>query len=246
MKALILCAGKGERLLPLTATIPKPMVQIAGKPLLSYNLQLCRKYGINEIAINTSHLPEKIKSFFKDGSEFGVNLHYSHEPELLGTSGALNNFRDFFTEDFLVIYGDNLTDLNLESLISFHKEKKSLATLALRRKPKEYETQSLIFADNDMRISKFIEKPSPEQVEAVSSEFKLINSGIYVLSNKILDYIPAGFSDFAYNIFPSLISANHPIHGFIMDSCYFREVGKMEKYKRARQEIESGEIKLNL
>ena len=113
MKALILCAGKGERLRPLTDTIPKPMVPINNKPLLEYNILLCKKHGITEIAINTSYLPEQIKQYFGNGEKFGVNIHYSYEPELLGTSGSVNNFRDFLDETFVVIYGDAVTDIDL-------------------------------------------------------------------------------------------------------------------------------------
>ena len=104
MKALILCAGKGERLKPLTAAIPKPMIQIKNKPVLEYLIMLCKKHGIKEIAINTSYLPEKIKECFANGEKFGVKIIYSFEKELLGTAGALNNFRDFFNESFFVIY----------------------------------------------------------------------------------------------------------------------------------------------
>ncbi|MCX6750716.1 MAG: nucleotidyltransferase family protein [Candidatus Pacearchaeota archaeon] len=115
MKALILCAGEGKRLMPLTEKTPKPMVLINGKPLLEYNIKLLKFYGIKDIAINTSHLPEKIKEYFGDGEKWGVKITYSYEPNLLGTAGALNNFRDFFgKDDFFVIAADNLTDIHLK------------------------------------------------------------------------------------------------------------------------------------
>lgn len=245
MKALILCAGKGERLRPLTETIPKPMVPINEKPLLEYNILLCKKNGIKDIAINTSYLSEKIKEYFKNGRNWGVNLKFSSEPELLGTSGALNNFKDFFKDDsFVVIYGDNLTDIDLTEMIKYHKKNKGIATLAIRKKPKDYKTQSLILADKDLKINKFIEKPSDKQVMDLAEEYKLINSGIYVLEPNILEFIPSGFSDFAYDIFPKAINAGEKIYGFLMDKYYFREVGKIEKYNLAKEEIESGKIKL--
>lgn len=244
MKAIILCAGRGERLRPLTDTIPKPMVPIDNKPALLYNIELCKKHGILDIAINTSYLSEKIKEYFGDGSKFGVNIKYSFEKDLLGSSGALNNFKDFFKENFIVIYGDNLTNLDLTKLIKYHKKKQGIATICLRKKEKNYKTQSLIFADSELRLTSFLEKPPEEQVQKLSGNFKLINSGIYVLSPKIFGYIPSGFSDFAYDIFPTLIKKNENIYGFLIDDFYFREIGKIAKYLKAKEDIELGRVRL--
>jgi len=245
-KAIILCAGEGTRLLPLTKNIPKSMIPLGKYPLLEYNILLCKKNGIEEIFINTSYLPEKIKEYFGDGSKWGVKIIYSYEPRLLGTSGALNNFKQFLKEDiFVVIYGDNLTNIDLRKMFEYHKVKGGIATLALRKKPREYKTQSLILADKNLRVIEFIEKPSEDIVLEKSSEFKLINSGIYFFNSTILDYIPNGFSDFAYDIFPNIINKKEKVYGFLMDDYYYREVGKIEKYNLARNEIESGKIKLN-
>jgi NDP-sugar pyrophosphorylase family protein len=244
MKAIILSAGKGERLQPITNTIPKPMVPINSMPLLEYNILLCKKHGIKDIAINTSHLPEKIKDFFGNGEKWGVNIHYSYEPELLGTSGALNNFRELLDETFIIIYGDNLTDIDLTKMEEHHKNKNSIITLALRKMPKDYKTQSLLFADDNLKLTKFYEKPTDEEVESLSREFKLINSGIYICEPEILNHVPSGFSDFARNIFPELIKNQKNIFGFMIDDYHFREVGKIEKYELAKNEIESGKVKL--
>jgi len=130
-------------------------------------------------------------------------------------------------------------------MLNYHKAKGGIATLALRKKSKGYKTQSLILADKNSMLTEFIEKPSDDLVIEKSSEFKLINSGIYFLDPKILDYIPKGFSDFAYDIFPNVINKKEKIYGFPMDDYYFREVGKIEKYNIAKGEIESGKIKLN-
>lgn len=245
MKAIILCAGKGERMRPLTEGIPKPMVEINGKPLLWYNLQLLKKHNIKQVAINTSHLPEKIKDYFGDGKKFGINITYSYEQELLGTSGALNNFKDFFNETFVVLYGDNLTDVDLTRMIQHHKKTDAIATIALRRKPKDYKTQSLILAYEDLRIKEFIEKPSDELVQKLSRDNKLINSGIYIMKPRLLTYIKEGFSDFAYDVFPEIIKKGEKVMGFIIDNYYFREVGKIEKYELAKNEIESGKVTLD-
>jgi histidinol-phosphate phosphatase family protein len=246
MKALILAAGRGERLQPLTNTTPKPMVLINGKPLLEYALLLCKKHNISDIAINTSYLPEKITEYFGNGSKWNVNIKYSFEPELLGTSGALNNFRDFFNDTLLIFYGDNLTDINLTEMLKYHKEKQGVATLALRKKPVDYKTQSgIIVLDKESRIIKFKEKPSEEELQQLAGDFKLLNSGIYILEPSALRFIPQGFSDFSYDVFPKLIESGEKIFGFMMDQYYFREVGKLDKYEKAKQEIETGQIKLD-
>jgi len=245
MKAIILCAGKGERLQPLTNTIPKPMIPINNRPLLEYNILLCKKHGITEIAVNTSYLPEQIKEYFGDGSKFGVKIKYSFEPELIGTSGALNNFREFLDETFAVIYGDNLTDIDLTEMYKYHKQNNAIATTAVRNKPAEYKTQSLILADENKRIIKFLEKPSEELVQSLVKDTKIISSGLYILEPEILNFIPEGYSDFAYDIFPKLIKNGKSLFAFIMDKYHFREVGKIEKYELAKKEIESGEVKLS-
>lgn len=245
MKAIILAAGRGERLRPLTNKLPKPMLPINKKPNIEYLILLLKKYGIEEIGINTSYLPNKIKNYLGDGKKWGVNIKFSFEKELLGTSGALNNFKEFLNESFFVIYGDNLTDMNLEKMIDHHKRKKSIATIALRKKPKEYKTQSLVIADKKLKLKEFIEKPSEEQVKLNSGKEKLINSGIYLFQPEVLKYIPNGFSDFGYNIIPKLIE-NERVYGYIMEDCYYMEIGKIEKYQSAKKEIESKRIKLKL
>jgi len=249
MKAIILCAGKGERLRPLTNEIPKPMIPINNMPVLEYLIALCRKHSIRDIAINTSYLPEKIKQYFGDGRKFGVKLRYSYEPELLGTSGALNNFRAFFDSSFFVLYGDNLTDLNLTEMMDYHKKKKGLGTLFVYKEPlvDEKTTPGVIILNEDGKIQRIIEKPTDAEIveiNKISPDKKFMNSGIYILENKILDLIPAGFSDFSKNIFPKIMET-YELYGFRSDP-YIREVGQMIRYKKAKEEIESGKIKLKL
>ena len=252
MKAIILCAGKGERLIPLTNTLPKPMIPINNKPLLEYIIRLCKKHGIDDIAINTSYLPGKIREYFKDGSKFGVKIKYSFEPEMLGTAGALNNFRDFFTssEPFLVIYGDNLTDINLKEMFNFHKEKRALATLFLHKQEMadEKTTSGAVVFNSENMITHIIENPDEKEKEFLKNlpeNKKLTNSGIYILNPEILKFIPEGFSDFARDIFPKLLQKGKKLFAYSF-KCYFREIGQLQRYNLAKQEIESGKIKLNL
>lgn len=252
MKALILAAGKGERLKPLTDAIPKPMVEINKKPVLEYLILLCKKHGIKDIAINTSYLPEKIKDYFGDGKKWGVNLKFSFEPELLGTSGALNNFRDFFKdESFFVIYGDNVTDLDLAKMMKYHKEKKAFVTSFLHKQKNvdEKTTPGVVIFDDENRILKIIERPTKEEqveINKVKEKNILSNSGIYILESKILEKIPTGYSDFSKDIFPLLLQEGNPVYAYVDKGCYFEEVGQMNRYLLAKDRIESGKIKLNI
>ena len=250
MKAIILCAGKCDRLKPLTDDLPKPMVPINSKPNLEYLILLCKKHGINEIAINTSYLPHKIKEYFINGDKFGVKLRYSFEPKLLGTSGALNNFRDFFDETFFVIYGDNLTDINLSEMLRYHKDKRGLGTLYLHKQEiiTEKTTPGIVLFDKNYKITEIIEKPNEferAKLKKISERKKLSNSGIYILEPEILKLIPEGFSDFANNIFPKVINSGYSLYGFI-SKYYFKEIGEINRYLSAREDIELKRVKLNI
>jgi len=247
MKALILCAGKGERLGALTKKLPKPMITINKKPVLEHLILLCKKHNIKDIAINTSYMPQKIRDYFKDGQKQGVKIKYSIEQKLLGTSGALNNFRDFFNEPFFVIYGDNITNLNLSKMADYHKSKKALATLNIYREKIIDEKTSIgcVVIGKNNKIEKIIENPDEiekEKLKKIPLEKKFINSGVYVLNPEILKLIPKGFSDFAKDIFPKALKSGS-LYGFQSD-CYFREIGQMSRYLKAKQEIESGEVRL--
>lgn len=250
MKAIILCAGKGDRLKPLTNDLPKPMVPINGKPNLEYLILLCKRHGINEIAINTSYLPYKIKEYFINENKFGVKFRYSFEPKLLGTSGALNNFRDFFDETFCVIYGDNLTDIDLSKMLRYHKNKKGLGTLYLHKQEiiTKKTTSGVVLFNENYKITEIIEKPNEYErvrLKKISERKKLSNSGIYILEPKILKFIPEGFSDFANDIFPKIINSEYSLYGFI-SKCYFKEIGEIDRYLSAREDIESKRVKLNI
>ena len=251
MKAIILCASRGERLKPLTDSIPKPMVPINKIPLLEYTLLLCKKHGIKDIAINTSYLSKKITEYFGDGSKFGVRINYSFEEELLGTSGALNNFRDFLKDGpFIVIYGDNLTDINLKEILKFHNKKKAFATLFLHKQEDvdKNTTPGIVVFDANNKITKIIEKPNEEEkklLKKTPKNQKLSNSGIYILNPKILDFIPEGHSDFAKDIFPKLLKRGFDFYAYT-SKCYFKELGQQKRYNKAKEEIESGKIKLNI
>lgn len=181
MKAVILAAGKGTRNPEATRDKPKPMIEYQGKPLLLHNILLCKRHGIEELLINTHYLAGQIQDYFKDGKEYGVNIRYSYEPEILGTAGALHSFRsELASEPFLVLYGDNVSQYPLDALIRLFKEKKAIAAIGCHWL-EDVSQSGVVECDKDQRILRFVEKPKQGD-----SESHWVNSGIYCLSPKFL------------------------------------------------------------
>ncbi len=208
MKAVILAAGKGSRLGTLSNEIPKPMIKYNGKPLVEHNILLCKKYGIKEIFINTHHLANVITSYLGNGDKFGVKINYSYENKLLGTAGALNNFREYLSsEPFFVLYGDNVSNFPLEKIIDKFNTTNSIGVIAFHFREDVSQSGVAEFDEHD-KIIKFVEKPKEGETES-----KWVNAGIYFLSPKVLDFIPIGFSDFAKDIFPKLLRNQIPLYG---------------------------------
>jgi NDP-sugar pyrophosphorylase family protein len=218
MNAIILAAGKGERINNITSSIPKPMIEVNGKPILQYNIELCKSYGILNIFINVHHLSDKIMDYFGDGSKFGVSIIYSIEDNLNGTSGAVRqivekiwngniNFTKQINMPFFIIYGDNISNYNLSNL-----EQKALETNADIIIGFHYreDTSSSGVAEFDKngKILKFIEKPKPGE-----SNSHWVNAGIYYAKPAILKFIPDNYSDFGKDIFPDLLRKGIPMYG---------------------------------
>lgn len=210
---MLLAAGKGTRLHPLTDTVPKCMVPIGGKPLLEHNIEWLKRYGVTDLVINLHHLAESLMEHFGDGNRWGVRITYSPEKELLGTAGSVRRMRDHFGDSFFVWYGDNLSTCRLDKLWQRHREKNGLATLALFER--EDATQSgIVGLDDDDRITRFLEKPRPEQIFS-----RRVNAGVMALEPQVLEWIPAdGASDFGRDIFPALLSQGLPLYGYRMSA----------------------------
>ncbi|MDA1191734.1 MAG: nucleotidyltransferase family protein [Candidatus Poribacteria bacterium] len=213
MKAIILAAGKGTRLGAITEEMPKPMLPVKGRPVISYHLENCRRNGVTDVAINLHHVPEKLTSYVGDGSAFGVNVTYRHETELLGTAGTVRNFADWLDgERFFVIYGDNFTDFNLTDLYTFHLASNADVSIALGWK-EDVSQSGIVVLDEVGRVLKFIEKPKTPE-EQVSH---LVNGGIYVCEPDILEWIPEGVSDFGRQIFPTMLEDGARLYAKHMD-----------------------------
>ncbi|HEU4327921.1 MAG TPA: NDP-sugar synthase [Roseiflexaceae bacterium] len=228
MKALVLAAGAGTRLRPLTDTCPKPMLPVAGRPLLEHTLRWLRRYGVTEAALNLHHLPEVVRNGLGDGARFDMRLRYAHEPKLLGTAGAMRNFPNFFDEPFLVIYGDLLLDLDLEDLIGFHRDNGALMTLALKRTDTPH-SQGMIEIDGSGRVLRFVEKPQTWDGGDTA------NAGVYVCQPEVAWRVPPGFSDFGHTIIPALLRAGEPVFGRALRG-YLLDIGTPAAYEQAQRD----------
>jgi mannose-1-phosphate guanylyltransferase len=251
MKAMILAAGKGTRVRPITYTIPKPMIPILQKPVMEFLLELLRHHGFDQIMVNVSHLANEIEGYFRDGQRFGVELAYSFEGritdgelvgEALGSAGGMRKIQDFspfFDQTFVVLCGDALIDLNLSEAVRQHKEKGAIATIVMKSVPlKQVPSYGVVVTDNDGRIKSFQEKPAVE--EALSTN---INTGIYIFEPEIFDYIPSGQEfDIGGDLFPRLVANNAPFFGINMDFEWV-DIGKVPDYWQAIQDVLTGKVK---
>lgn len=243
MKAILLCAGKGTRLLPLTFRIPKAMVKVGDKPVVEWLLFLCKKHGISEIGINLGRNGSKIKKYFQNGDKWGVKVSYSQEKELLGTAGALHGFDDFLNSTFIVIYGDILTDINITKMLCFHRSKRAWMTIALKRSKDPSASSGLAALDDRQRVKIFLEKPLQTQKEALGGKNAFTNCGVYICEPKILKYIPREFCDFGYFVIPEMIKRGKKIFGYDVSKNFFQEIGTIEKVKKAKTKFSSAKRK---
>jgi NDP-sugar pyrophosphorylase family protein len=223
---MIMAAGLGTRLYPLTGLTAKPMVPILNRPVMEHILNLLARHGVREVAANLYHYPDEIRSRFGDGSRFGLALRYKQEKELLGTAGGVGTFREFFAGGtFVVVSGDALTDVDLSAFVAYHKSTGGLATLVVKRvsDPSLY---GVVVHDEQQRVTGFQEKPARD--DALSN---LCNCGIYAFEPGIFDFIPSGvFTDFARDVFPAMLAAGAGFHVWPLDS-YWNDVGNIEQYR---------------
>jgi NDP-sugar pyrophosphorylase family protein len=236
---MILAGGMSTRLYPLTRTVPKPLVPLVGEPISAHILRWLKSFGYDEIAINVHYLAETIEAYFGDGSKFGVKLRYLNEAKLMGSAGALKPLEYFFTEPFVVVGCDCLTDANLESLVTFHRKQDALATIGLVE-AQEVDQYGVVITDPDGRITDFQEKP-PRGTE----RSKLVNTGIYAFTPAIFEHIPAGqFYDFGKQVFPELRASEAAFYGFRLNGAYWADIGTPDEYVRATADALAGRVHL--
>ncbi|HEY2283352.1 MAG TPA: NDP-sugar synthase [Solirubrobacteraceae bacterium] len=235
MKAMVLAAGLGTRLRPLTFEITKPMVPVLDRPVMAHILDLLDRHSFEETIANLHYFPDSIRE------HFGERLTYRFEPELLGTAGGVRACAEFFGEDpFLVISGDALTDIDLTALAARHRESGGIATLAVKQVPDTREF-GVVLHDREGRITGFQEKPRPD--EALSD---LGNCGIYVFSPEIFDYFPQRpFVDWAKDVFPALLENDVPFHIHEVRE-YWNDVGSLGELRQGTFDALRGELRLEV
>jgi mannose-1-phosphate guanylyltransferase/phosphomannomutase len=240
MKAVIMAGGEGTRLRPLTSNCPKPMLPLANRPMMEHIIGLLKRHGIDEIVVTVAFLPNQIRNYFGDGSEFGVRISYATEDEPLGTAGSVRNAIEHLDERFLVISGDVLTDIDLGEIIQFHEDHGALATIGLVavENPLEF---GIVITRDDGSIERFLEKPTWGQVFSDT-----INSGIFVLEPEIFEHIaPDVAVDFSSEVFPALLDAGLPLYGAVAEG-YWEDVGTLEAYVSAHKDVMDGRVDVDV
>lgn len=232
MQALILAGGKGTRLRPLTVYTPKPIVPICNRPFLLYQIDTLRRAGITDITLSLSYQPNKIEHLLGDGSDFGVKLKYTVEPQPMGTAGAYKFAEDLIREQTVVFNGDILTDLDLKAVIREHNERKAAATIVLQpvKNPSAY---GLVETETDGLVHRFVEKPKEDEITCNN-----INAGTYILESHVLDFIPAGKNySFEYGLFPDLLDRKETFFAHIPPRTYWIDIGTPDRYLEAHQDL---------
>lgn len=240
MKAVIMAGGEGTRLRPLTSNIPKPMMPIVNRPMMEHIVELLKTHGFDEIVVTVAFMANAIRTYFGDGSEFGVRMVYAIEESPLGTAGSVRNAMDELDERFLVISGDVLTDIDLSEMVRFHEERGALATIGLVpvENPLEF---GIVITREDGSIERFLEKPTWGQVFSDT-----INTGIFVLEPEIFDYIEPGRPvDFSSEVFPKLLDEGRPLYGAVAEG-YWEDVGTLEAYLRAHKDALDAKVALDI
>lgn len=251
MRAMVLAAGLGTRLRPVTYAVPKPMAPVLNRPVMEHSMRLLVRHGFDKAIANVHWFPETIEAHFGDGAELGLALGYSHEEQLLGTAGGVRNAADFLGDSFLVVAGDALTDIDFTAMREFHESHNGLATMATKRVA-ETDQYGVVIAGEDGRVQGFQEKPDP--AEALSD---LANTCIYMFRAEIFDYFPApgtskaagegdppGFADWAMDVFPALLEADIPFYSHEIEA-YWNDIGNIEELRQTNLDALRGEVEVD-
>lgn len=241
-KAMIMAAGVGSRLDPLTQDVPKPLVPIANRPIMDILFERLLEIGVKDVVANTHYKAEQIIDRYKH-NEMGINFSYVHEKELSGTAGGVKKCQFFFEkgEDFLVLSADGLSNADLKKGIESHKKSGAIASMGIKKiDMEEIPHFGVVVTDKKGFVKGFQEKPAIKDAKS-----DCINTGIYIFNYKIFDYIPAEtFYDFAKNVFPDLLSKDIPINTFPVKE-YWSDIGTIEQYSQSVQDVFSDECKIN-
>lgn len=239
MKAVVMAGGFGTRIQPLTNSVPKPMLPILNRPMMQHIIEKLRDAGITEIVILLYFKPEVIRDYFKDGRDFGVNIHYVLPDDDYGTAGAVKFAASYLDESFIIVSGDLVTDFDLSEIIAFHKKKNAMLSITLT--PVEDPLQfGVVIANQEGKIQRFLEKPSWGEVFSDT-----INTGIYILEPRVLNYIPEATNfDFGKDLFPLLMKERVDLWGCTVRG-YWRDVGNPESYRDVQKDLLFGKVALS-
>jgi NDP-sugar pyrophosphorylase family protein len=244
VKAMVLAAGQGTRLRPVTDRMPKALVPLAGRPMIEYALLLLRHYGIREIIINLHHLGEQIENWLGDGQTLGLTIRYSKESELLDTGGGLLKAKPFLDDgSFIVINTDALIDLNLAEVMAFHKDKNAAATLVLRPDD-DADRYGSMDIDQRARICRFLQTCAPDKPAGATR--KLMFSGVQILEPKVFDYMGALTQKFSTTreTYPKMLLAGEPLYGFCFEG-FWQDLGTPQRIQQAEDSLARGRAKLH-
>jgi len=237
MKAVILAGGKGTRMGNLAADCPKPMISLAGKPILEHQIVIAKRYGLTDIIMLTGYKEDVIKNYFGAGEDWGVKIDYYSDPNPLGTAGSVKEIELQMIDPFLLFYGDTMMDINLKALVDFHNNKEGLATLVVH--PNDHPNDSdLLAIDESNRVTAFYSKPH----DLETYHRNLVNAALYILTPEVFEYIEKDtFSDFGKDIFPRLISLDKAIYAYNTTE-YIKDIGTVERLKEVEEDYLSGQI----
>ncbi|MFH1725092.1 MAG: NDP-sugar synthase [Elusimicrobiota bacterium] len=236
LKAMVLAAGAGTRLRPLTYATPKPMVPVVNRPVLHHVLDNLARHGIRDAVLNLWAYPGQVRDYCGDGSRWGLRLRYSRERTLLGTAGAVKKMERFFRDGpLLIMSGDGLSDVDITALYAFHRERRSLATMVTKGIDARF-AYGVTLAGKTGRIRGFLEKPSWGQVFS-----NQVNTGIYLFEPGVLRHIPKGFYDFGHELWPKLLRLKKPIYAWEWKG-YWCDVGNLAEYRNGQRAALKGEV----
>jgi len=240
MKAMVLAAGLGDRMRPITDHLPKPLLPIANRPVMGCILEHLARHGFTDIVANLHYRGQQIVEHFGDGSRYGVRLTYAHEEKLWGIAGGVGRCRDFFGDDtFLVIGADDLTDMDLSALVRQHRRVGALASIGLAE-VEETSQFGIVVTDDEGRVQRFVEKPKRKAPSNTA------NTQIYLFEAAIFDFIPPDqVYDFGFQVFPALVAAGAPFYGFRLPG-YWRDIGSLHDYLGAQADIMERRVRVTV
>jgi mannose-1-phosphate guanylyltransferase len=247
---MVLAAGLGTRLRPVTYALPKPMVPVLNRPVMEHSVRLLAQHGFEQAIANLHWFPETIEAHFGKGSRFGIELSYSHEEQLLGTAGGVRNAAEFLGDSFLVVAGDALTDIDFATMRAFHESHDGLATMATKRVA-DTDQYGVVIAGEDGKVQGFQEKPDP--AEALSD---LANTCIYMFRAEVFDYFPAPgtskaagegdpprFADWAMDVFPALLENDVPFYSHEIEA-YWNDIGNLDELRQGNLDALAGAVRI--